>query len=325
MGTGSTTCSPTAKGITRSAPATTSSSRTSRTIKGWSADVRSGGSFVGVLGWPLEHTLSPTIHNAAFRRMGIDCMYYAWPVAPEELGDAVRGIRALGALGANVTMPHKQAVLEYLDELSGEAQALGAVNTIQRFGGKLIGHNTDVDGFREFLEGDAGVGIAGRRALILGAGGAARAVVKALADSGATSVTVAARNEEKGAEAAKFAAGGDVIEWSAAVAASAEADVVVNATPLGSDGENPLPGAPFHSGQVVVDLLYRPPTTALLRTARSAGAQAWGGLGMLVHQAAASFRIWTGQEPALQVMSAAALHAMTGGRPNPAAPPTQSF
>ena len=113
--------------------------------------MRSGGSFVGVLGWPLEHTLSPTIHNAAFRRMGIDCMYYAWPVAPEELGDAVRGIRALGALGANVTMPHKQAVLEYLDELSGEAQALGAVNTIQRFGGKLIGHNTDVDGFREFL------------------------------------------------------------------------------------------------------------------------------------------------------------------------------
>ena len=276
--------------------------------------MRSGGSFLGVLGWPLEHTLSPAIHNAAFRRLGMDCVYYAWPVAPEDLADAIRGIRALGALGANVTMPHKQAVVEHLDDISGDAQELGAVNTIQRYGSKLIGHNTDVDGFREFLEGDAGVKLEGRRALVLGAGGAARAVVKALAEAGATSVTVAARNEEKGAEAAKFAAGGDVIEWSAAVAASAEADVVVNATPLGSDGENPLPGAPFHSGQVVVDLLYRPPTTALLRTARSAGAQAWGGLGMLVHQAAASFRIWTGHEPALQVMSAAALHAMGGGR-----------
>ena len=287
--------------------------------------MKSGGSFLGILGWPLEHTLSPTIHNAAFRRLGIDCAYYAWPVSPEELGDAVRGIRALGALGANVTMPHKQAVVQHLDEVSGDAQALDAVNTIQRFGNKLIGHNTDVDGFREFLEGDAGVGIAGRRALVLGAGGAARAVVKALADSGAASVTVAARDPEKGTEAAKLASAGESIEWSLAEAALAEADVIVNATPLGSDGENPIPGAPFHSGQVVVDLLYRPPTTALVRAARGAGAQAWGGLGMLVHQAAASFRIWTGQEPALQVMSAAALHAMTGGRPNPAAPPTQSF
>jgi shikimate dehydrogenase len=276
--------------------------------------VRPGGSFLGVLGWPLEHTLSPTIHNAAFRRMGIDCVYYAWPVPPEELDDAIRGIRALGALGANVTMPHKQAVVEHLDEISGDAQALGAVNTIQRYGGKLIGHNTDVDGFREFLEGDSGVSIAGRKALVLGAGGAARAVVKALADGGATSVTVAARDPEKGTEAAKLASVGEAIEWSLAERATGEANLIVNATPLGSDGENPLPGAPFHSGQVVVDLLYRPPTTALVRAARGAGAQGWGGLGMLVHQAAASFRIWTGQEPALPVMSAAALHAIGGGR-----------
>jgi len=276
--------------------------------------VRSGGSFLGVLGWPLEQTLSPMIHNAAFRRLGIDCVYYAWPVSPEDLGDAIRGIRVLGAMGANVTMPHKQAVVDHLDEVSGEAQALGAVNTIQRFGDDLIGHNTDVDGFREFLEGDAGVTVAGRKALVLGAGGAARAVVKALADSGAVSVTVAARDQEKGAEAAKLASGGEAIAWSLAEAACAESDVIVNATPLGSDGQNPMPGARFQSGQVVVDLLYRPPTTALVRAARDAGAQGWGGLGMLVHQAAASFRIWTGQEPALQVMSAAALHAMTGGR-----------
>ena len=276
--------------------------------------MKSGGTFLGVLGWPLEHTLSPSIHNAAFRRLGMDCAYYAWPVPPEELGDAIRGIRVLGAMGANVTMPHKRAVVDHLDEVSGEALALGAVNTIQRFGSKLIGHNTDVDGFREFLEGDAGVRMAGRRALVLGAGGAARAVVKALADGGAASVTVAARNETSGSEAAKLASVGAAIEWSLAEPAVAEADVIVNATPLGSNGENPLPSAPFHSGQVVVDLLYRPPTTSLVRAARGAGAQGWGGLGMLVHQAAASFRIWTGKDPAIQVMSAAALHAMSGGR-----------
>ena len=139
-------------------------------------------------------------------------------------------------------------------------------------------------------------------------------MIKALADASAASVTVAARDEAKGSDAAKFAPAGEAIEWSLAERASGEADLIVNATPLGSNGENPLPGAPLHSGQVVVDLLYTPPTTALVRSARGAGAQGWGGLGMLVHQAAASFRIWTGQEPALQVMSAAALHAMTGGR-----------
>ena len=276
--------------------------------------MRLGGTFVGVLGWPLDHTLSPTIHNAAFRRLGMDCVYYAWPVPPDALEDAIRGIRALGALGANVTMPHKQTVMEYLDEISGEAEEVGAINTIQRYGSKLIGHNTDVDGFREFLEGDAGVELGGRRVLVLGAGGAARAVVKALADAGAASVTVAARRREQGLEAAKLAAAGEWIDLANSEAAVAQVDIVVNATPVGSEGGNPLPGAHFRSDQVVVDLLYSPPTTPLQRAARAAGAQAWGGLGMLVHQAAASFRIWTGQEAALQVMSAAALHAMSGAR-----------
>src|SRR5687768_12321490 len=103
--------------------------------------------FVGILGWPLEHTLSPAIHSAAFRQAQLDWVYLAWPVEPEDLGDAINGLRALGALGANVTMPHKESVMDHLDELSGDARSVGAVNTIQRIGSRLVGHNTDVDGF----------------------------------------------------------------------------------------------------------------------------------------------------------------------------------
>jgi shikimate dehydrogenase len=276
--------------------------------------LRIGSHFAGVLGWPLEHTLSPTIHNAAFRRLGIDWSYYAWPVPPEDLGAAVGGIRVLGAMGANVTMPHKRAVMDFLDEISMEAGTVQAVNTIQRYGDKLIGHNTDVDGFRTFLTADAGVSPAGRRALVLGAGGAGRAVIKALADDGAQSVTVALRDLSAGTEAVKLAPDGELIEWDDVTAAAPEADIIVNATPVGTKDDSPLPDVTFRSGQVVIDLLYHPPTTPLVRAARASGAQAWGGLGMLVHQAAASFRLWTGQEPALEVMSAAALHAIGGGR-----------
>jgi shikimate dehydrogenase len=276
--------------------------------------VRSGGYFAGVLGWPLSYTLSPTIHNAAFRRLGLDWFYYAWPVAPEDLEAAVGGIRVLGAMGANVTMPHKEPVMDFVDEISKEAEEVRAVNTIQRFGDKLIGHNTDVDGFRTFLEGDAGVSAEGRSALVLGAGGAARAVVKALSHAGAGQVNVASRNAGAGTDAAKLASEGAVIDWESANRAAADADIIVNATPVGSDGNNPLPDAAFRPSQVIVDLLYRPPTTPLMRAARSAGADAWGGLGMLVHQGAASIRLWTGKDPALEVMSAAALHALGSGR-----------
>ncbi|HWL64960.1 MAG TPA: shikimate dehydrogenase, partial [Actinomycetota bacterium] len=141
-------------------------------------------SFAGVIGWPLQHTLSPTIQNAALRSVGIDWVYLALPVPPENLADAIQGLRVLGAMGINVTMPHKESVIEHLDEVSGDAREVGAVNTIQRLGDRLIGHNTDVDGFRDLMLGDAGIDVAGKRALVLGAGGAARAVVKALDDMG---------------------------------------------------------------------------------------------------------------------------------------------
>jgi shikimate dehydrogenase len=274
--------------------------------------LRGVSSFAGVLGWPLTYTLSPVIHNAAFRKVGLDWVYLQWPVPPEELGDAVAGLRALGAMGASVTMPHKEEIVKLLDGLSGDARALGAVNTIHRLGHRLIGHNTDVDGFRAFLEEDAGVDLEGKSCLVLGAGGAARAVVKALSDLGAARIAIAARTPERGEEVTAQVGHGEsrVCDWNEASAEAEAADVIVNATPVGMREGDPLPGTSFNSGQVVVDLVYDPPSTEMVERARSAGADAWGGLGMLVHQAAAAFRIWTGQDPPLETMSAAALRAI---------------
>ena len=273
---------------------------------------RPAANFVGVLGWPLEHTLSPVIHAAAFREMGLDWSYLSWAVEPGDLADAIKGLRALGALGANVTMPHKETVVAYLDELSGDARTIGAVNTIQRIGRTLVGHNTDVDGFRDFLEGDAGIDASGRSVLVLGAGGAARAVVRALDGLGAARVSVAARMEERSQPLLELVgkARGDHVRWSDAGAAAAGFDIVVNATPVGTGSGDPVGAADWHEGQVVIDLVYDPPSTALVERARAAGAHAWGGLGMLVHQAGAAFQIWTGQDPPLETMSAAALHAI---------------
>lgn len=278
---------------------------------------RTGTNFVGILGWPLKFTLSPPIHHAAFRSLGLDWVYLTWPVPPEDLGAAVAGIRALGGRGANVTMPHKQAVLDHLDEASGDAQVIGAANTIQLLGGRLIGHNTDVDGFREFLLADAGVEVRGRSCLVLGAGGAARAVVRALGDLGAGAIVVAARDEKRAQELTELAPNTETLEWSGAARTTASSDIIVNATPATTGGGDVLEATTFNPEQVVVDLVYDPPSSKLVDRARGGGAAAWGGIGMLVHQAAASFRIWTGQEPPIEVMSAAVVHTLGGGAHRP--------
>jgi shikimate dehydrogenase len=274
--------------------------------------VRTGNHFVGVLGWPLRHTLSPAIQNAAFRSLGLDWVYFAWPVPPEDLPAAIGGLRALGAMGANVTMPHKEPVVELLDEISSDVEMVGAVNTIQRFGNDLIGHNTDVEGFKEFLTGDSGADPAGASAIVVGSGGAARAVVKALDDLGTARITIVARSPDKASPVAEIAASRtDIRTVQDGIALVEDADFVINATPLGSEGEDPLPGASFRPGQLVVDLVYSAPATPLMERARAGGAIASNGLGMLVHQAAASFRIWTGKDPSLETMSAAALRTIT--------------
>lgn len=270
----------------------------------------------GVLGWPLKTTLSPVIQAAAFESLRIPCVFLPLRVEPEVLGDAVRGLTAMGAMGANVTMPHKEAVIEHLDSVTGDAEITGAVNTIEFIGGEAIGHNTDVEGFRRLLEVDAGVEVKERSAAVLGAGGAARAVVHVLSALGAVDIRVVARDGAKAEKIAAVAEGIEVTPWDEAPAVAAASEIVVNCTPLGMDGEDALPGARFNPGQTIVDLVYSPPRTAFLRKARDAGAEAIGGIGMLVHQAALSFQIWTGLEAPVEVMSAAALRALGGGRNN---------
>ncbi len=276
---------------------------------------------VGVIGWPVSHSLSPAIHNAAFAALGLPWVYVPLPVPPGELGSALAGLRALGFAGANVTMPHKTATAARVGSLSEDARRLGAVNTLVVGAEGLEGHNTDAPGFDRFLRRDAAFDPAGRTALLFGAGGAARACALALARSGLGSLTVAVREPERGRSVAEvlddLGVPVDVVPLDDA--AAVEADLVVNATPVGAAGET-LPVPWLAPEVVVVDLLYQPATTPLLSTAREAGANAFGGLGLLLEQAALSFELWTGQAAPLEVMSAAAVAALAssaagGGRP----------
>jgi shikimate dehydrogenase len=283
--------------------------------------VQGGTRLVGILGWPVEHSLSPVIHNAAFAALGLDWTYVPLPVEAVRVEEAVAGLVALGFVGANVTMPYKARAAELCDVLSEDARVLEAVNTLVVEGDELHGHNTDAPGFERFLERDAGFDPAGRSALVLGAGGAARACALALVRGGIGSLTVAVRDRSK-ADALIKAVDGippEVRVISFDEAETVRTDLVVNATPLGSGGEV-LPVPQPRAGMIVVDLLYHPSTTPLQKAAREAGAGAFGGIGLLLHQAALSFELWTGQQPPLDVMSAAALAALTE-RPGPPGEP----
>lgn len=250
------------------------------------------------------------MHNAAFRALRLDWVYLAFDVAPGAVEGAVAGMRALGIEGFSVTIPHKEAMARAVDVLSPLAESLGAVNTVVRdAAGRLRGENTDGPGFLRSLRDDEGFDPQGRRCLVVGAGGAARAVVRALADAGAAEVVVAGRTRARVEAVAALA--GDCGRVGVPEDAG-EADLVVNATPLGmagTDAAGQLPVDPSHlgPGQVVVDLVPNPAIPPLVEAARARGAVAVNGLGMLVHQAALAFRMWTGQDPPLGAMSAAAL------------------
>jgi shikimate dehydrogenase len=267
-----------------------------------------GTSTVGVIGWPISHSLSPTIHNSAFIAMGMDWAYVPMPVPPDRLPEALAGLLALGFAGANVTMPHKTQAAELADTRSEDAERLAAVNTLVVGPDGLAGHNTDAPGFDRFLRRDAGFDPEGRAALIFGAGGAARACALALARGGLARLTVGLRDAARVRDLRRSieGLGTEVSVVGFDEAGSAAVDLVVNATPLGAHGEElPLPSV--HADLLVVDLLYRPILTPMQTAARAAGATAFGGLGLLLHQAALSFELWTGRTPPLEVMSAAAL------------------
>jgi len=262
--------------------------------------VNGAGHLACIIGWPVNRSLSPRIHQAAFEALGLDWTYIAIGVRPGAAAEGIGLLRTLGVDGANVTMPHKEAVCGLLDRLEEEAAAIGAVNTIARDGDALVGHNTDGLGFLRFLAHDAGFDARDRDVTVLGAGGAARAVVRALAGAGAR-VTVCARRPERAALVAGVAEGVATAEWGVQVAA----DLVVNATPV----REALP-VRFAPEMLAVDMIYQAPETSFVSQARSAGARAFDGLGMLVHQAALSFALWTGVDAPIEIMRAAAESAL---------------
>jgi shikimate dehydrogenase len=269
---------------------------------------------VGVIGDPVAHSLSPLLHNTAFDALGLDWVSVGFPVPAGSAPQAVAGMRALGIAGLSVTMPHKGAVAGLVDRLTASADRLGAVNCVAREGGDLVGDNTDGPGFLASLRRGAAFDPAGRRCVVAGAGGAARAVVLALAGAGAAEVVVVNRTPERAAAAAALA--GDRGRVGAPEDA-AGADLVVDATPAGMEGTTAV-GAPavvdpalLGPGQLAVDLVYHPLTTPWLSAAADRGAVVLGGLGMLVHQAAAQVERWTGRTAPVDAMWQAARLAVT--------------
>ncbi|MCU1346247.1 MAG: aroE [Acidimicrobiia bacterium] len=262
-----------------------------------------------VIGSPIRHSLSPTIHNAGFAAAGLDWTYLAFEVADGATAEALAGMRAFGIAGLSVTMPHKSAVARLVDVLTAEAADLAAVNCVTLLAdGRLEGHNTDGAGFLDALAAETGFDPAGRRCVVFGAGGAARAVIRALGAGGASEVVVVNRSAEAAERAAALAPDSSRVAGPQAVASAVRsADLVVNATPVGMDGRSlPFDVDLLREGQLVADLIYHPACTPLLQAAATRGTVTVNGLGMLVHQAAHAWSRWTGQPAPLAAMARAA-------------------
>ncbi len=266
---------------------------------------------VGLIGWPVSHTLSPLMHNAAFEAAGLDFVYVPFPVEPEHIADAIHGIRALGLAGVNVTIPHKEAVIPYIDDLSDEAGKIVAVNTIVNKGGRLFGYNTDVYGFLRAL-GEAGVEVKGARIAIVGAGGVARAMAIGSALEGAESITLTdivlkkawtlAADVERAAPGVKVkCAAPDSDKF---LFALMDAQIVANATPLGMKPDDPLPTKTdaIPGSAVVFDAVYNLTRTPFQRAAKARGCTVIGGIDLLLYQGVRAFELWTGTAPDLAVM-----------------------
>ena len=265
---------------------------------------------LAVIGAPIGHSLSPIIQNAALYAAGLDYVYAALPVRADALSSAVRGLCNAGIAGFNVTIPFKTEIIPLLDALSEDARRIQAVNTVVIEDGRMVGHNTDVVGF---LAGFAerGIALTGKKAVLIGAGGAARAALWGLLRSGISSVVIGVRNASKGAAlAADFAADGDVravsFDDSAWIAACSDADLVVQTTPLGmtphTEEMPPVDAAMIKPSAVVYDLIYTPAETRFLREARARGCETINGETMLVAQGAEAFHLWTGKRPDVELM-----------------------
>lgn len=283
---------------------------------------------LGLLGWPVGHSVSPAMQNAALASLGLDYVYVPFNVAPADLAQAVRGLAVLGVRGANVTIPHKEAVLPLVERLTPEAQAVGAVNTLVREKGGWVGHNTDGEGFLEALREEANFALEGKRLLLLGAGGAARAVAFAAAGAGVSLLLIANRTPARAhtlaeALARRFPCRVRAIplERGSLAAALAETDVLVNTLPLGMypqvEAMPPLPPEALEPPLLVCDLIYNPRPTKLLSLAASRGCRTLDGLPMLVAQGALAFALWTGCKAPKEIMRRAAEAALAARQGEP--------
>lgn len=262
-----------------------------------------------VIGHPIKHSMSPIMHNSVFRHLGMDCSYIALDIKPEGIEHFVKGLRYTNILGVNVTIPHKTAVIPYLDELSEEAKVLKAVNTIKISEDKLIGYNTDVYGFEKCLEG---VDVANSSALLIGAGGAGKAVAYTLCKLNIKRLFITNRTEERAKQLIHFLT--NLFDMDVTfipfdkLKTLGTMDIVVNATPLGMEGigeELQVPSSLIGKTTTAIDLVYNPPKTEFLKIAESLGARTLNGIKMLVYQGAESFKIWTGIIPPVDVMEEA--------------------
>lgn len=262
-----------------------------------------------MIGHPVAHSLSPAIFEAAFDATGLDWTYVAFDIAEPSLPTAFAGMVAIGMAGVNVTMPHKTAVAALVDQLTPAAEELGAVNCISITGGSTIGTNTDGEGFVAGLTRED-VEVAGLRVGVIGAGGAARAIVRAVVQAGATEAVVVNRSRDRALDAARLGGPAGRVGEEAELA---ECALVVNATPVGMGGTGAvaMDVSLLRPNQVVVDTVYHPLETPLLAAARERGARALHGLGMLVGQAACAFEWWTGLPAPVEEMTRAATAALS--------------
>ena len=274
---------------------------------------------VGCFGQPVAENPTGVMLEAAFQALGLNWRYLTIETGPADLADAVRGVRAFGMRGVNLTIPHKVAVMQHLDAVAPDAAVIGAVNTVRRDGDRLIGENTDGKGFLRGVRSDAGTDPAGKNIVILGAGGAARAIVTELALAGAAGILVVNRSVERGEPMVadlKAKTGADIRfeAWTGEYRVRAGTDILVNATSIGLypdvDAMPPvdLSGAPAH--MLVCDAVFNPPETRLLAAARERGLPTLDGLSMLVYQGVIGFELWTGLTPSEAVMKAALREAL---------------
>lgn len=266
---------------------------------------------VGILGYPVGHSLSPLMHNAAFAALELDYTYIPLPVHPDDLGQAVAGLKTMGFVGANVTIPHKVSIMPYLDELDRSAELVGAVNTLVIKKGRCIGYNTDAQGFIQSLTAK-NITMKGKNAVIMGAGGAARAVACGLIEHGIDRIMIGTRSAVKAQEFVKLFPAGNPLQgcdWQEQLFTDAlgQCDILINCTPIGMSSTNqialPINWQNVKIGASVCDLIYNPPLTQFLTDAQNRGHIVISGAGMLVEQGALAFELWTGETAPRNIMS----------------------